>query len=94
MSRLSGCKRGRKGTQNGVVTNENGRFSISVKDETAILEITYVGYKANRYLQHRLNISIVLESDNGNLSRHRSGGLWYSKEIDLTGSVSSVKVRP
>ena len=34
-----------KGTRNGVVSNETGRFSISVKDKNAVLEITYVGYK-------------------------------------------------
>lgn len=80
-----------KGTQNGVVTNEKGRFSISVKDENAILQITYVGYKSREISASSSDLSIMLESENGSLSDVVVVGYGTLKKSDLTGSVSSVK---
>lgn len=88
---LSGVSVLEKGTQNGVVTNENGRFSITVKDQNAILEITYVGYKSKEVSAASSDIKIVLESDNANLSDIVVVGYGTQKKSDLTGSVSSVK---
>ena len=52
-----------KGTKNGVVSNENGRFSITVKDKNAILEITYVGYRSSEVRVSSGNFNIILEAD-------------------------------
>ncbi|MGN6439204.1 MAG: TonB-dependent receptor [Agriterribacter sp.] len=88
---LSGVSVIEKGTQNGVVTNENGRFAITVKDQTAVLEITYVGYKSKAVTASSSEIKIVLESDDANLSDIVVVGYGTQKKSDLTGSVSSVK---
>jgi len=88
---LSGVSVVEKGTQNGVVTNEKGRFSITVKDARAILQITYVGYKSREIAASSSDISIMLESENGNLSDIVVVGYGSLKKSDLTGSVSSVK---
>ena len=88
---LSGVSIIERGTKNGVVTNENGRFSITVKDETAVLQITYVGYKTKEVAASADNFSIILEFDGGNLSDVVVVGYGVQKKSDLTGSVSSVK---
>lgn len=88
---LAGVSVLEKGTQNGVVTNENGRFSITVKDETAILEITYVGYKSKEVAVSGSNMNILLESDGGSMTDIVVVGYGTQKKSDLTGSVSSVK---
>ncbi|MBX3252752.1 MAG: TonB-dependent receptor [Chitinophagaceae bacterium] len=88
---LSGVSIIEKGTQNGVVTNENGRFSITVKDQASILEITYVGYKSKEISAASSQVNIILESDNGSLTDIVVVGYGTQKKSDLTGSVSSVK---
>ncbi|MBX2924013.1 MAG: TonB-dependent receptor [Chitinophagaceae bacterium] len=88
---LSGVSVIEKGTQNGVVTNENGRFSITVKDQTSVLQITYVGYKSKEVSAASSQVNIVLESDNGSLTDIVVVGYGTQKKSDLTGSVSSVK---
>lgn len=88
---LSGVSVIEKGTQNGVVTNENGRFSITVKDQTSVLQITYVGYKSKEVSAASSQVNIVLESDNGSLTDVVVVGYGTQKKSDLTGSVSSVK---
>lgn len=88
---LSGVSVVEKGTQNGVVTNENGRFSITVKDASAVLQITYVGYKSREVKASVSDVSIVLESENSSLSDIVVVGYGVQKKSDLTGAVSSVK---
>ncbi|MCC6289066.1 MAG: TonB-dependent receptor [Chitinophagaceae bacterium] len=88
---LSGVSIIEQGTKNGVVTNDNGRFSITVKDETSVLLITYVGYKTKEVAASADNFNIILESDAGNLSDVVVVGYGVQKKSDLTGSVSSVK---
>lgn len=88
---LSGVSVVEKGTRNGVMTNEKGRFSITVKDAGAILQITYVGYKSREIAASTSEIRITLEMENENLSDVVVVGYGTLKKSDLTGSVSSVK---
>lgn len=87
---LSGVSVVEKGTENGVVTNENGRFFITVKNASAILQITYVGYKSQEVSVLVSDISVVLELANGSLSDVVVVGYGQQKKSDLTGSISSV----
>jgi TonB-linked SusC/RagA family outer membrane protein len=52
------------GTQNGTVTNERGEFSLTVKDPSAILQISHVGYKTTEVtINGRAVLDIILELD-------------------------------
>jgi len=80
-----------KGTKNGVVSNENGRFSITVKDKNAILEITYVGYRSSEVRVSSGNFNIILEAEDGNLQDVVVVGYGQQRKRDLTGSISQVR---
>lgn len=88
---LSGVSVVERGTRNGVVTNESGRFTINVKNDNAILEITYVGYKTQSVSAAPGELTILLEADNSDLSNVVVVGYGTQKKSDLTGSISSVK---
>lgn len=80
-----------KGEQNVVSTNSSGIFSIEAAP-TAILQITYVGYKAIEInLNNRKTIVINLEPAAGNLNDVVVVGYGTVRKSDLTGAVSSLK---
>ncbi len=81
-----------KGTQRGTTTDQNGRFSIDIPDQTAVLVFSYVGYKAKEVAvgsQARLDVS--LETDTKALEEVVVVGYGTVKKSDLTGSVAQVK---
>jgi TonB-dependent starch-binding outer membrane protein SusC len=88
---LSGVSVIERGSKNGVVTNETGQFSINVKSERSVLQITYVGFKTKEVSAAADNFNIILESDDGSLSDVVVVGYGVQKKSDLTGSVSTVK---
>ncbi|MFT3705668.1 MAG: TonB-dependent receptor [Agriterribacter sp.] len=88
---LSGVSVVERGTRNGVVTNESGRFIINVKNDNALLEVTYVGYRTQTVSAASDELTIVLEADNSDLSNVVVVGYGTQKKSDLTGSISSVK---
>lgn len=88
---LAGVSVVEKGTQNGVVTDDNGQFVITVANENAVLQITYVGFKSKEIAVRSGNMNIILESDSGSMSDIVVVGYGTQKKSDLTGSVSSVK---
>lgn len=52
------------GTTNGTMTGDNGAFSLDVKDGSAVLQVSYVGYKpAEVALDGRASLAIVLEPE-------------------------------
>lgn len=88
---LGGVSVVEKGTKNGVVTNDKGRFSITVRDESTVLEITYVGYKSQEVRIGSGDLNIILEAEEGNLQDVVVVGYGTQKKSDLTGAVSSVR---
>ncbi|MFT5674036.1 MAG: hypothetical protein ACI9JT_002692, partial [Polaribacter sp.] len=53
-----------KGTTNGVTTDFDGRFSIKVTDENAVLTITFIGYvDKDISVKGKTTLTIVLEED-------------------------------
>jgi len=80
-----------KGTNNGVQSDLDGNFSLLLKNEKAILVITYVGFKTKEVsLNGQDNLSIVLEEDSAKLDEVVVVGYGSVKKKDLTGSVVSV----
>lgn len=75
---------------NGVITDMDGRFSLSVKPG-ATLVISYIGYKSQevQVVQGKA-INVVLKEDNALLDEVVVVGYGSVKRSDVTGSVSSM----
>ena len=82
-----------KGTQNGTITDVNGRFTIAVKNvKNSILKCSFVGYETIEVpLNGRKTIDITMTSAVKTLNEVVAIGYGNVKKRDLTGSVSSVR---
>lgn len=80
-----------KGTTNGVVTNIDGEFSITARENT-ILQISYIGYISQEIpvSAQTTVLSIILKEDAQALDEVVVVGYGIQKKVNLTGSVSSV----
>lgn len=80
-----------KGTTNGVSTNFNGEFTLSVPTNATLL-VTYVGYqKQDVPVNGQKNITITLEEDAKVLGEVVAIGYGTVKKNDATGSVTAIK---
>ena len=81
------------GTQNGVVTDINGKFTITVKNPSSVISFNCLGFEAKTFTAAELaKISrIVLNEDSIMLEEVVAIGYGSVKKEDLTGSVSAVK---
>ena len=80
-----------KGTSQGVVTDIDGVFSISVQ-RGATLVVSYIGYRDQEVLNNgRSNITVTLEPDDKLLDEVVVIGYGTVKRKDLTGSVAAVR---
>ncbi|MFY0714937.1 TonB-dependent receptor [Seonamhaeicola sp. NFXS20] len=81
-----------KGTNNGVTTDFDGKFSINVANENAILSISYIGYEPVELpVKGKHNVSIILKENLALLDEVVVIGYGEVRRQDLTGAVSSVK---
>jgi len=78
-----------KGTSNGVVTDINGNFTISVTNN-ATLVVSYVGYTTQQVKPTSSNITILLKEDSKLLNEVVTVGYGTMKKSDITGSVVSI----
>ncbi|MDR2921035.1 MAG: TonB-dependent receptor [Tannerella sp.] len=79
-----------KGTTNGIITDLDGNFTLSVA-ENAILQISYIGYINQEIpISNQTSLSILLREDLLNLDEVVVVGYGTVKKRDLTGSVASV----
>ncbi|QMU27079.1 SusC/RagA family TonB-linked outer membrane protein [Adhaeribacter radiodurans] len=81
-----------KGTSKGTTTGVDGKFSVTVADEKAVLVFDYIGFKSQeRVVGNERTINIVLLEDTKSLQEVVVIGYGQVKKSDLTGSVVSVK---
>lgn len=81
-----------RGTSNGTVTDIDGTFEIEVSADTAVLEISYVGYQPVVVaLRGRSNIEVVMQEESTLLQQVVVVGYGTQRKSDLTGAVGSVK---
>ncbi|MBK5720902.1 SusC/RagA family TonB-linked outer membrane protein [Dysgonomonas sp. Marseille-P4677] len=79
-----------KGTTNGVTTDVDGKFSLTVQDN-ATLRISYIGYTSQEIkITNQTNITIRLEEDSKLLEEVVVVGYGTQKKVNLTGAVSSI----
>jgi TonB-linked SusC/RagA family outer membrane protein len=80
-----------KGTQNGVVTDLNGKFSITLNDPSSVLVFSFVGFLTEEVAVAGLtSIDVVLVEDIQKLDEIIVIGYGTTKKSDLTGAVASV----
>ena len=80
-----------KGTTNGVVTNLDGEFSLSV-EQNATLVISFIGYKTME-VKATTNMNVTLQEDNELLDEVVVIGYGSVKRKDVTTAVSTVSTR-
>ena len=78
-----------KGTNNGVISDQDGKFSIQVKND-AVLTVSCVGFIGQQVKAAGSNVTIRLQEDVKSLDDLVVIGYGVQKKSDLTGAVSSV----
>lgn len=82
-----------KGTQNGTITNPDGRFELSVK-EGATLVVSYIGLKTQEMkVGSSSTINVSLESSVEQVDEVVIVGYGQQKKANLTGAVASVDTK-
>lgn len=81
-----------EGTANGVISDFNGNYTITVAGSEARLSFSYVSYKTvMEKVGKRNKINVVMEEDLETLEEVVVVGYGVQKKSDLTSSISSVK---
>lgn len=82
-----------KGTTTGVITDMDGKYTISKVPENATLQFSFVGMKAQEVaVGNKTNINVKLEEENIGIEEVIAVGYTTQKKKDLTGSVASVNI--
>lgn len=83
-----------KGTSKGATTNNEGKFSIQVPDENAILVFSYIGYVTTEAgVKNGRAINIALKPDVGSLDAVVVIGYGTTTKRNNTGSVASITAK-
>ena len=81
-----------KGGNQSVTTDSKGAFTITVPDNNAVLEITFVGYNPIEVIVgDRLVLDLTLASNASDLAQVVVVGYGTQNKKDITGAVKSVK---
>ena len=81
-----------RGTSNGIITDGNGKYAITVNDNKAVLEFTFLGFtKQEINVNGRTEINVKLLEAQTALNEVVVIGYGTVKRSDLTGAVASVK---
>lgn len=79
-----------KNTVNGIITDIDGNFSLSVSPNS-ILQVSFIGYQSKEIkLNGEKEIKITLQEDSHNLDELVVVGYGTQKKVNLTGAVSQV----
>jgi TonB-linked SusC/RagA family outer membrane protein len=77
-----------KGTTNGVVTDSQGNFNISVNGNNAVLQVSFIGYILQEItVGNRTELDITLAKDEQTLDEVVVIGYGTARKKDVTGSV-------
>ena len=80
-----------KGTSNGTISDDAGKFSLRNVPENAIIVITYIGYVEQEIsVRGRSSFNIIMKEDLEILEEVVVVGYGVQKKANLTGSVSTV----
>lgn len=79
-----------KGTSNGTVTDIDGKFVLSVR-QNATVSFSYVGYVTRELAANRASGTILLTEDDKTLSEVVVVGYGTQKKVNLSGAVTAVE---
>ncbi|MFD2894094.1 SusC/RagA family TonB-linked outer membrane protein [Sphingobacterium arenae] len=79
------------GTDRATLSDAEGKFSLEVERDDAILQFTYVGYLTQEVAYQQNPINIVMEEDQAQLDEVVVVGYGTQKRETITGSVVAVK---
>lgn len=75
-----------KGTTTGTLTNENGRYSLRINPENAVLVFSYIGYERQEVsVSNRTTINIALKTDDNTLNEVVVTALGISRDKKALG---------
>lgn len=80
-----------KGTANGITTDVNGNFKISVKSTASVLLIKYIGFQTQEItVDERRSLTITLTENPSNLDEVVVVGYGTRARKDVTGAIASI----
>jgi TonB-linked SusC/RagA family outer membrane protein len=81
-----------KGSTTGVVTDFDGKYSVSVNDVNAVLVFSYIGYKTQEVpVNGKSSLDVTLIADVASLDEIVVVGYTSKKRGEVTGSISTLK---
>jgi len=80
-----------KGTNNGVVTDFDGNYSINVSNEDATLEFSYLGFLTQEAAANADEINITMEAGSDELDEVVVTGYGTQRKATVTGAVAAIK---
>lgn len=81
-----------KGTTNGTSTDFDGKYSINVSDQNAVLVFSSIGYKTLEVpVNGKSSIDVILQTEVSNLDEVVVVGYTSKKRGETTGSISTLK---
>jgi TonB-linked SusC/RagA family outer membrane protein len=88
---IIGANVGEKGITNGVFTDTDGKFSLSVEDN-AVLQISFLGYATQEIpVNGRSDIQVIMQEYTQGLDEVVIVGYGVQKKVNLTGAITNVK---
>jgi TonB-linked SusC/RagA family outer membrane protein len=91
---LPGANVCENGIKNGTVTDRNGIFTLSLSSLNSSVNVSFIGFRTKTVLAKDADYQVImLLPESNNLSEVISIGYGSLKKSDLTGSVTSVKVK-
>jgi TonB-dependent starch-binding outer membrane protein SusC len=88
---LIGATVSQKGVGNGVITDQNGGFTINVKSVASVLQVSYLGYVSqNLAVGTNQTLNVVLKSSPSEFEEVVVIGYGTRKKSDVSGSIVSI----
>lgn len=82
-----------EGTKNGMVTDFDGKYKITVESTSSVIIVSFVGYKEKKVIANQSVINIQLIPDATDLQEIVVVGYGTTARRDVTGAVSSVTAK-
>lgn len=80
-----------KGTQNGVITDLDGKYSIGLISDEATLIFSFIGMQSQEIaVNDKSTLSVTMNADVFNVEEVVVVGFGTQKKVNLTGAVSTV----
>ena len=80
-----------KGTTNGVITDVDGKFTLTVSSKDAVIQISYIGFTSQEFkVGNQTVFNIKLSEDTQKLDEVVVVGYGSQRKSDLTGGIVAV----